>query len=98
MQIGKLGQQVVARLKTTCTASFPQTMSNYIIANTSYASLWQSGRSCGAAGSAWRRAMLIAVSSVGARRACSYLIHEAGRSPTNGATVAWVRQGSAIAL
>jgi|GEM_PF-5044184 len=90
MQIGKPGQQLVARLKTTCTASFPQTMLNYIIANTSYASLWQSGRSYGAAGSAWRRAVLIAVSSVGARRAYSYLIHEPGRSPINRATTAWV--------
>ena len=39
MEIGKLGQQLVARLKTACTAFFPQTMSNYIIANIKYASL-----------------------------------------------------------
>ena len=39
MEIEKLGQQLVARLKTACTAFFPQTMSNYIIANISYASL-----------------------------------------------------------
>lgn len=42
MEIEKLGQQLVARLKTACTAFFPQTMSNYIIANISYASLYWS--------------------------------------------------------